>query len=129
MEISSNDDRPESIGDDSRRCEFLSISIDDEDVHIAWDILVEVRRGEEGFACIANFRTLPVTQVMSFGGHNRLVGVCFCPGAVEWQVTCRPVTGTLQAGKDIRAELGLSVHECCGSVPAAATIYSILRGP
>jgi hypothetical protein len=127
-EISSNDPNPVGVGRNSGKCQLLSISLGDENATIQWDLQVEVRRGEEGFATIASFRTVAAGNGLNHP-RNRIIGVCYCPGAVEWQVTPRPVRGTLQAGKDIRAELGLATDECCGAFPAVATIYAELLRP
>jgi hypothetical protein len=124
-EISSNDPNAVSVGRDSGKCQLLSISVDDENTQIQWDLRVEVRRGEEGFATIAIFRT----NAAGTGPKNRVIGVCYCPGAFEWQVTPTPVRGTIQAGKDIRAELGLATDECCGAFPAIATAYAEIVSP
>jgi hypothetical protein len=113
-EISSNDPRPEMVGADSEKCQTLSVSLDDADTRIQWDVLVEVRRGEQGFAAIGQVRT----HAVGSGPHNRVIVQAAVVGAVEWAVTCTPVTETVSPPKaDIRSWLGLCVDECCAGTP------------
>lgn len=126
-EISSNDAKPWSVGANSKRCPMLSVSLDDEDSLIQWDVLIEARRGEEGFAAMGAVRT----NACGKGPHNRVIVQAVCVGAIEWQVTCAPVKATVSPpGADIRAELGLAVEECCPGTPGVfVTTYASLLGP
>lgn len=114
MEISSNDPRALTIGANSKRCPTLSVSLGDSDRNIQWDVLVEVRRGEEGFATVGTVRSLPIG---ASGPRVRLLVQACVVGALEWAVTCKPVEGTIPKYKDVRADLGLAVEECCPSTP------------
>jgi len=124
-EISSANPKQYNVGLNSARCQSLSISLDDDNTTVQWDLQVEVRRGEGGWATIAVFRSNAVGN----GPRNRLLGICYCPGAIEWAVTPTVVRSTIPANRVVNATMDLATTDCCGADPAAATLFASLRLP